>query len=121
MKYQLSKRNDYSGQTFTMPSLTIPDQTMSIRTILEKYARGENFNQRHPIFTEEDNTGLDIRKLDLSEIHELKQTNEKQIREYQELLATKQAEKAKKDEDERIRLAAERIVAENVKGSEKPS
>ena len=89
MKYQLSQKSDYQGQVFTLPSLTVPDQTMSIRTILEKYARGENFNQKVPIFSDEDNGGLDIRRLDLSEIAELKNQNNEEIKRMQEELGNK--------------------------------
>ncbi|AXH75116.1 MAG: hypothetical protein [Microviridae sp.] len=115
MKHQLIKTENYPGQIFTQPSQTVPDQTMSIRTILEKYARGENFNQRTPIFSEDDgeNMGLDIRRMDLSEIAELKKHNEDEIKRLQEKVGNKRAEKAIQQREEAIQLAAKRLMAED--------
>lgn len=66
---------------FTQPSLTIPDQTMSIQTILERYARGLPIGGRNDEYYDEDDTMPDYRTLDLTEIaqlqDEVKQTFEK--------------------------------------------
>lgn len=53
-----------------LPSLTIPDQTMSIRTILERYTRGLPINGFTPLYDEEDDLP-DPRTLDLAERQEL--------------------------------------------------
>ena len=54
------------------PSLTIPDQTMSIREILERHSRGLPIEGwREPIWDGEDNDLPDYRTLDLSERQEL--------------------------------------------------
>jgi glutathionyl-hydroquinone reductase len=54
------------------PSLTIPDQTMSIRTILERHSRGLSIEGiKTPIWDGEDNDLPDWRKLDLAERQEL--------------------------------------------------
>lgn len=121
MKYQLQSKSTYEGKVFTQPSLTVPDQTMSIRTILEKYARGENFNQKVPIFSDEDNSGLDIRRLDISEIHDLKQQNAEEIKKLQEELGNKQKQSAAKKRDEEIQLAAKRLMEQNNDGSKETS
>lgn len=123
MKYQLAAPSNYEGQINDEASMTVPDQTMSIRTILEKYARGENFNQKVPIFTDEndENLGIDIKRLDLSEIAELKRQNDEEIRKMQDELGQKRADKAAKERDEAIQSAAKRIVEENAKrGKEAP-
>jgi len=68
-------------RTFSMPSMTVPDQTMSIRTILERYSRGLPVGGRNDIYYDEDDTMPDYRTLDLTEIadlqHEVKTTFEK--------------------------------------------
>ena len=74
------------GQTFTEPSLTIPDQTMSIRTIMERYARGLPFEDRKtPLFDTEDlSTGVDLRKLDLVDIQEMSIEHKKTIKKHKD-------------------------------------
>ena len=61
------ERNSKSG-------LTIPDQTMSIRTILERHSRGLPIDGiKVPIWDGEDNDLPDWRTLDLSERQMLKE------------------------------------------------
>lgn len=55
-----------------MPSLTIPDQTMSMRTILERHSRGLPIDGvKVPIWEGEDNDLPDWNRLDLVERQEL--------------------------------------------------
>lgn len=53
------------------PSLTIPDQTMSIKTILERYSRGLPIGGRNDMYYDEDDDLPDPRTLDLAERQEL--------------------------------------------------
>lgn len=55
------------------PSLTVPDQTMSIRTILERYSRGLPVGGRLDVIYDEDNDLPDPRTLDLAERQELEE------------------------------------------------
>jgi hypothetical protein len=56
----------------TQPSLTIPDQTMSIRTILDRHSRGLPIDGlKIPIYEGEENDLPDWRRLDLAERQEL--------------------------------------------------
>jgi len=56
----------------TKPSLTIPDQTMSIRTILDRHSRGLPIDAvKVPIWDGEENDLPDWRRLDLAERQEL--------------------------------------------------
>lgn len=56
----------------TQPSMTLPDQTMSIRTILERHSRGLSIEGvKVPIWNGEDDDLPDIRTLDLAERQEL--------------------------------------------------
>lgn len=57
-------------ETFKLPALTVPDQTLSIREILDRFARGipmENV-AKIPSYDGEENELPDIRTLDLAEI-----------------------------------------------------
>lgn len=63
----------YLGEVNNEPSMTIPDQTMSIRTILERHSRGLPVGGSLDVYYDEDDTMPDYRTLDLSEIADLKQ------------------------------------------------
>ncbi len=68
-------------RVFTQPSLTVPDQTLSIRTILERYSRGLPVGGRSDEYYDEEDDMPDYRSLDLTEIaslqEEVKNTIEK--------------------------------------------
>jgi hypothetical protein len=54
------------------PSQTIPDQTMSIRELVRRYASGLPLGgSKEPIYEGEDGDGIDPRRLDLAERQEL--------------------------------------------------
>ncbi len=56
----------------SQPSLTVPDQTMSIRTILERHSRGLPISSLgNPIYNGPDDDLPDFRTLDLAERQEL--------------------------------------------------
>jgi len=55
------------------PSLTVPDQTMSIRTILERYSRGLPIGGKTDMYYDEEDTMPDYRTLDLVDIQELQE------------------------------------------------
>lgn len=57
----------------SQPSLTIPDQTMSLRTILDRYARGMPLTgyAGAPVYDGEAELP-DIRKMDLTELRDFK-------------------------------------------------
>jgi len=56
----------------TLPSMTVPDQTMSIRTILDRHSRGLPIDGiKIPIYDGEENDLPDWRRLDLAERQEL--------------------------------------------------
>jgi len=61
------------------PSLTVPDQTMPLKTILERYARGLPVGGRTDVYYDEDDDMPDYRTLDLAEIQELKESSKETI------------------------------------------
>lgn len=58
-------------ETNNLPSLTVPDQTMSIREIMDRFARGLPLDVRVPIYEGEESEFPDVNRLDLAEIQEL--------------------------------------------------
>jgi len=64
------------------PSMTIPDQTMSIRTILDRHSRGLPIDGiKVPIYEGEENDLPDWRRLDLAERQELAHLYKNEIQE----------------------------------------
>ena len=65
------------------PSMTIPDQTLSIRQILERHSRGLPIEGwKVPIWDGEDNDLPDIRTLDLAERQELAHLYAQELQNY---------------------------------------
>lgn len=70
------------GEINSLPSMTIPDQTMSIPEILRRFASGLPLQgNKNPIYDGEDDIleGIDPRTLDISEIHELRENMEAEL------------------------------------------
>jgi hypothetical protein len=81
------------GKKFTLPSLTVPDQTMSMRTILDRYAKGLPVaDGKDPIWDDDaDNArGINPKTLDLVDLQEMGYSNRDKIN---------QLEKVKKEEE----------------------
>lgn len=90
------------GQVFELASLTVPDQTMSIKEMLRRHAAGIQIsgNPTAPIF-DEDGTGLDVRKLDLVDLQRLKQENQARVQQLQKIAAEEAAEGKKRAKERR--------------------
>jgi hypothetical protein len=95
-------RNIFNAKDFndneinTEPSATIPDQTMSVRELLQRYANGLPLGGgKEPIFEGEDGDGIDPRRLDLAERQELEIQARQELAEIEERLKSKKAEKSK--------------------------
>jgi uncharacterized protein YifE (UPF0438 family) len=62
------------GKTFTQPSQTIPDMTMSMRDIIDRHAKGMPMEiGKTPIFHEEETEqkGINYKTLDLAEVEQI--------------------------------------------------
>ena len=74
----------------TLPSLTVPDQTMSIRTILDRHSRGLPIDGiKIPIYEGEENDLPDYRRLDLAEREELAHLYKNEIQDIKKRQYTK--------------------------------
>ncbi len=63
------------------PSLTIPDQTLSIKQILERYASGQSLEGKTPYYDESESEEYypDPRHMDLAEREELSEIYKEEI------------------------------------------
>jgi hypothetical protein len=74
MRVKNSLNYDYEqqeGEINTLPSMTIPDQTMSIRKIVDRYTRGLPVSGFTPIYDGEEFYMPDPKTLDLVERYEM--------------------------------------------------
>jgi len=80
VKHSLNAKDfPVKGKICNTPSLTVPDQTMSIRTILERYSRGLPIGGRNDEYYDEEDDLPDPRTLDLAERQELAQQYKNEI------------------------------------------
>jgi hypothetical protein len=87
---------------FTMPSETIPDQTLTMRELLDRHSRGLPINVKTPIWDEEsdiDDIMPDPRTLDISERQEFANSAKAELEGIKEKLNTI-AKNKKKPADE---------------------
>lgn len=69
------------GEVNNLPSMTVPDQSMTIKEIMDKYTRGIPVNAaKVPIYDEDDDMP-DLRTLDISEIADLRHQYEAELQE----------------------------------------
>jgi len=83
------------------PSLTIPDQTLSIKQILERYASGQSLEGKTPYYDESESEEYypDPRYMDLAEREELSQNFREEIQ-YIKTKSKKQQEKVSDETSE---------------------
>lgn len=77
-------------ETNDKPSLTVPDQTMSVQQIVSRYQRGLPISgQKVPVYYGDDENYVDLDKMDLEEIHELIGRNRQTITQLRDKLKTR--------------------------------
>ena len=81
-----TKSFETNYETNNEPSLTIPDQTMTIREILTRFSRGLPVEQKIPIYNESDSDDYipDPRYMDLAERQELSEMFKEELNFYKE-------------------------------------
>lgn len=93
------------------PSMTVPDQTMSIRTILERHSRGMPIPPgRQELYEGDESSGLELNTMDLTEKQELYERS-------QEVIA--EAKKRKQDKEVEKQNKTTRILQDRIKSLEK--
>lgn len=84
-------------KVFTMPSETVPDQSLTIRQILDRYARGIPMDSKAQIWDENvdiDDIIPDPRRLDLSERQEFAEQAKVELEQVKQKIADKRQKKA---------------------------
>jgi hypothetical protein len=79
--HELPKQREHN----TMPSMTVPDQTMSIKEIFRRFAQGLPIEgQKVPVY--DDEYIPDVTKMDLADVQRLREENADYIKSMQERL-----------------------------------
>lgn len=102
---------DRDDEVNNLPSLTIPDQAMSVRTILDRYSRGLPVTGFNPVYEGEDEYFPDLKTLDLSERQDLLDRTRSRIAELQSIEFNKNNERVLDKNNERV-LEKESISGE---------
>lgn len=111
------------GEKNTLPSMTVPDQTMSVKEILQRYAKGLPLGgAKVPMYEEdydEDNTDIlpDPKTLDLAELEEFSKQAKSELEEIKEKANKKAKEKAEKKAAEDKAKEREEWLKEQKKAS----
>lgn len=82
----------YEGKIFTQPSMTVPDETMSIRELLSRHVNGLPVeNGKVPLYDEDESSdGINPKTLDLTDWDELKRNAAATIKKHKANLAKAQ-------------------------------
>lgn len=96
------------GEQNNQASMTVPDQTMPIREILDRYARGLPLdNLKTPVYNGEDDDFPDLSKMDLADREQYIMDRQQELKEINERLSLEknkmEAEKKKEQEAQRKR------------------
>ena len=90
-------------RVFTQPSQTVPDQTMSIKEIIHRYAQGLPIGGGlDPIYEEEDSNGINPRTLDLVDLQQIKEHNKKNISELKDKFEKENGYKKPKNSEKTV-------------------
>lgn len=112
--YNQFNRPSHTGELNNLPSKTVPDQTMSIKDILDRHTRGLPIaGGKQPIFHGEEEDLPDFKSMDLAEIQEYKEAVQAAIlkhqTDYDDQVKT-YAEKQKSVQTDKIRTLEERLA-----------
>lgn len=100
----------------TAPSLTVPDQSLSINEILKRFASGLPLGgSKVPFYQDEDDDllgGVDPKTLDLAEKQQIKEAAKKELEEIKGRLDKKAKEKFEKETRDKVDKAAKKLFDE---------
>lgn len=79
---------DQQREFNSLPSLTVPDQSLSVQQLMARNAQGlSTFSGQVPMYALNDDEFdelPDVKRLDLTELEELREQNERYIKEYRD-------------------------------------
>lgn len=103
MKYktQFTHREfKHDNEVNTQPSMTVPDQSLSVKELMERYAKGLPLEGEKVSYYHGEEFVPDLKKMDLSEIDDLKAQNAENIINMQKDIQAKRKSAAEKKQRE---------------------
>lgn len=99
-----------AGYINASPSLTVPDQSLTLRELLTNYTRGQElpYGKQQPAFFDEDIDVPDLKRLDLVEIQELAEGNAHKASKLQKSLEHLDAQKAEQEFNLKVESSVEK-------------
>ena len=106
--YRFHDRNPLDYEHNTMPGKTLPDDSLTLREILTRYAKGAplSVHEYNPVYHGEDVYLPDFSKMDLSEIEAFKSEIEDNLKDTKQKFTKEQRER----EQKRIEAAAKKLL-----------
>lgn len=104
----------HPGELNYLPSQTIPDQSLTVKEVIERYTRGIPFEQgKTPLYMDEEDSEEmdlmpDLKKLDLAEIEELREAVRNEIEEHRKKHNEKVLAARKKKHEETVEQEVKR-------------
>lgn len=108
-----SKEHPRKGETNREPSMVVPNQAMTVREILERYARGLPLSERQPVYHGEEYVP-DIERMDLSDLQTLGEQTQATIKSYRDYQEAMKTDKQKAEAAEYRALKAEKEAREKL-------
>lgn len=85
------------GEVNNNPSMTVPDMSLSVQEILQRYAQGRPLSVSSNLHFTGDDYTPDVRKMDLTELEDMRRQNAERINELQQkLVEAKKSKESKK-------------------------
>jgi len=102
---------------FEMPSMTIPDQSLTIKQIIDRHSKGLSLGStKTPIYDEENETlGINPKTLDLTDLHDLATENKQRIKNLNATMQKNAEKEAQEAADKALELAIQKRLTEQVK------
>ena len=111
------EEHPYTGQQFTQKSQTIPNQAMSMRELLTKFAHGQPLTGAKftPLYGGEDMDGINMKTLDLTDLQDIAEKTKETITNFKKGQENAEKEQLKAQEQQRIDEEVEKRLAEKGK------
>lgn len=102
---------NHKGEINHQPSLTIPDQTMPLKELIDRFTRGLPVTTFKPVY-DEDNSLPDPRKMDIAEYNEMRKNVALEL---QTLIEQKNQQELQNIENQRETIIQQRVEEELAK------
>lgn len=122
------KHEYFPGIPITEPSVALPDQTQSLKEIIRRHVRGLPITGNTPIYNTDETTGEgyelpDLRRMDISEIDDMKKANQAYIEHQRAELTAQRNERERINNEKRAKrqtLWEAFVQSQENKNDEKP-